>query len=105
MFALGARRPSLRGLFTLLIMLARSPVAAQGQPAVLDLAVNGVSHGQIFVVLGEHDVWADVASLERAGLVAFGGERVTRNDRALYASRRSHLKCGSKSTKWPWRCV
>ncbi len=83
MFALGARRPSLRGLFTLLIMLARSPVAAQGQPAVLDLAVNGVSHGQIFVVLGEHDVWADVASLERAGLVAFGGERVTRNDRAF----------------------
>jgi len=84
MSALPARRRSLIGLFTLiLIVLARLPAVAQGQSAVLDLTVNGVSQGQILVVLSAHEVWAEVTGLERAGLVSFGGERETRHDRAF----------------------
>src|SRR4029453_18295992 len=84
MSALGARRPTLAGLFTILFIVRfASLAAAERQSAVLDLSVNGISEGQILVILGEHDVWADVAGLERAGLASLGGERERRNNRVF----------------------
>jgi outer membrane usher protein len=84
MSALRARGPRLAGLFTILfIALVASLAAAERQSAVLDLSVNGISEGQILVILGEHDVWADVAGLERAGLASVGGERERRNNRVF----------------------
>src|SRR4029453_1926612 len=84
MSALGARRPTLAGLFTILFIVRfASLAAAERQSAVLDLSVYGISEGQILVILSEDDVWAEVAGLERAGLASFGGQRETRNNRAF----------------------
>jgi outer membrane usher protein len=84
MSALRARRPRLAGLITILFTaLVASLAATERQSAVLDLSVNGISEGQILVILSDDDVWAEVAGLERAGLGSFGGERETRNNRAF----------------------
>ena len=50
--------------------------------AVLDLTLNTASKGEIRVVLSGGDVWADVAALQRAGLVSLAGVRRTVGDRA-----------------------
>ncbi len=50
--------------------------------AVLDLTLNTASKGEIRVLLSGGDVWADVAALQRAGLVSLSGVRRTVGDRA-----------------------
>ena len=50
-------------------------------PAVLDLTLNTAGKGEIRVVLSGSEVWADVAALQRAGLVSIAGVRRTVGDR------------------------
>ena len=57
------------------------------QPAVLDLVINKVPHGEIVVHIGEGEIWCDVAALERAGLRGFAGDRETRGNRVLVGLR------------------
>jgi len=57
------------------------------QPAVLDLVINKVPHGEIVVHIGEGEIWCDVAALERAGVRGFAGDRETRGNRVLVGLR------------------
>jgi len=63
-----------------LAMLAVTPVVSASQEArevhaVLDLTLNTARSGEIHVLLDGPNVWADVAALEKAGLVSFDGTR------------------------------
>jgi outer membrane usher protein len=70
-----------------LALLGGAPAATCAQEpagyvqAVLDLTLNTASKGEIRVVLSAGDVWADVAALQRAGMVSLAGERRTVGDR------------------------
>ena len=70
-----------------LTLIVGAPAAIRAQevggdvPAVLDLTLNTVDKGEIRVLLSGTDVWADVAALQRAGLVSIAGVRRTLGDR------------------------
>ncbi len=82
MSALHARRSELFVSVVIVFLAFFASIAeAEQQPAVLDLSVNGVSQAQILVAVGDGDVWADIAALERAGLRGLAGQRERRGNR------------------------
>ncbi len=71
------------------------PAAAGAQavaPAFLDLTVNRIPHGQIFVVLDHDEIWAEVSALTDAGLRVTQGDR--RSDRGRDLVRLTSLAPG-----------
>ena len=83
-----ARSPHLFAL----ALLGGAPATTRAQEpggdvqAVLDLTLNTASKGEIRVVLAGGEVWADVAALQRAGLVRVAGVRRDRRRPALRAA-------------------
>jgi outer membrane usher protein len=82
-----ARMPTPRFLLPLLtlvgLLVAASPLAAEQQPAMLDVSINGVAHGQTLVVIDSGEVWIDLASLTDAGVKDPGGDRRAWKGRTL----------------------
>ena len=62
-----------------------SQVAAQDQKAILELTVNHVSQGEIFVILRQSDILVRTSDLEKARLQGFSGIRETINNE-IYVS-------------------
>ena len=83
MAGLRARR-ILLALTTLAGALAwTAPARAEQQPAMLDVSINGVPHGQSIVVMDDGQVWIDLESLTSAGVKNPGGDRRPWKDRTL----------------------
>ncbi|MHC5717090.1 MAG: fimbria/pilus outer membrane usher protein [Nostoc sp.] len=57
-----------------------SQVAAQDQKAILELTVNQVSQGEIFVILRQSDILVRTSDLQKARLQGFSGIRETINN-------------------------
>jgi outer membrane usher protein len=75
MAGLSARR-TLLALLILAGVLARAAAAhAEQQPALLDVSINGVPHGQSIVVMDDGQVWIDLESLTSASVKDPGGDR------------------------------
>jgi outer membrane usher protein len=71
---MSARRTlALLTLWSLFSFSAR--LSAEQQPAMLDVSINGVAHGQALVVMDSGEVWIDAASLTEAGVTLPRGER------------------------------
>ncbi|MEH1960268.1 MAG: fimbria/pilus outer membrane usher protein [Nostoc sp.] len=60
-------------------------MAAQDQKAILELTVNQVSQGEIFVILRQSDILVRTSDLEKARLQGFSGIRETINNE-IYVS-------------------
>ncbi len=79
---------SVRGFLVALLTLATGmvwtgPLEAEQQPAMLDVTINGIAHGQTLVVMEDGQVWVDLESLTSAGVKDPGGDRRVWRNRML----------------------
>lgn len=72
---LSARRILLALVAVAGVLAGAAPARAEQQPALLDVTINGVPHGQSLVVMDDGQVWIDLESLTSAGVKDPGGDR------------------------------